>query len=139
LSLLFDTSAVIGLLERLSPETRRLVTSSPTRVAVSTLTLGELERGVRPDPTPQRLHTLSMAYTAMDHLLVPVASGPACFGHVAAHTSRRVGAVDCWIAATAVLGGHSLVTQDERLANEVAGVSWADTPWKAPQIHFVSV
>lgn len=38
-----------------------------------------------------------------------------CFGHVANATSRTVSHNDQWILCSAIVHGHALVTEDERL------------------------
>jgi predicted nucleic acid-binding protein len=138
-ALLFDTSAVIGLVERHSAALRDIVARNSVAVAISTMTLGELERGVRSRPTPLTQHTLDVASGTMRHVPIDDLVGPACFGHIASTVSRRVGRIDCWIAATAVINRHELVTQDRRLASELNDVDWSLTAWNAPDIIYVPV
>jgi predicted nucleic acid-binding protein len=138
-TLLFDTSAVIGLVERHSAALRDIVARNSGAVAISTMTLGELERGVRSRPTPLTQHTLDVATGTMRHVPIDDLVGPACFGYIAATVSRRVGGIDCWIAATAVINGHELVTQDRRLATEISDVDWSCTAWNAPEVIYVPV
>jgi predicted nucleic acid-binding protein len=138
-TLLFDTSAVIGLVERHSIALRDIIARNSGAVAISTMTLGELERGARSRPTPLTQHTLDVATGTMRHVPIDDLVGPACFGHIASRVSRRVGGIDCWIAATAVINSHELVTQDQRLASELNHVDWSLTAWKAPNIIYVPV
>ncbi len=139
MTLLLDTSAVIGLVERHSPALRDIVARNSGAVAISTMTLGELERGARSRPSPLRQHTLDVATGTMQHVPIDDLVGPACFGHISATVSRRVGGIDCWIAATAVITGYQLVTQDRRLAREISDVDWLRTAWNAPDVIFVPV
>ncbi len=139
MALLLDTSAVIGLVERRSIALRDIVARHSGAVAISTMTLGELERGVRARPTPLTQHTLDVAAGTMQQVPIDELVGPACFGHIASSTSRRVGGIDCWIAATAVINNHELVTQDRRLATELNQVDWSLTAWNAPEVIYVPV
>jgi len=139
LSSLFDTSAVIGLLERQAPDLIDLVTAESRQVAISTVTLGELERGAQNSRSPERRLTLSLAYKSMLHVPIDTVSGPDCFGFVASNTSRKVGGLDCWIAATAVVGGFDLVTQDRALAERLERIPWKTSTWRKPAIVCIDV
>ena len=51
-SLLLDTSAVIGLLERETPSLKRLIEEETLPIHVSVITLGELHHGVEGSSDP---------------------------------------------------------------------------------------
>jgi len=138
-ALLFDTSAVIGLIERQSDQLRQIVARSASTVMISTMTLGELERGVRSRASVLAQHTLDVASTTMEHLPIDELAGPACFGFVSSSVSQKVGGIDCWIATAAVVGAHQLVTQDSQLASEVEQIDWTATAWLTPQVTYVPV
>lgn len=75
----------------------------------------------------------------MMHVDVDGVTGPECFGMIASQVSRRVGQIDCWIAASATLTRSELVTQDRRLADELGTVDWVGTAWRAPTITYVPI
>lgn len=137
--LLLDTSAVVGLVERRDDTIKTLVTRSDAMVAVSTISIGELEHGVRRAPHPSRDETLRFAVNVLDRLPVDDALSPPCFGYIASQVSRSVGASDCWIGATAVITGYELVTQDQAFATALGRVDWSTTAWKPPTITYVPV
>jgi predicted nucleic acid-binding protein len=108
---LLDTSVFIAR------EQARPLDQLPREVAVSVVTLGELELGVHaatdPDVRAQRADTLALARGA-DPL--PITEGVmSCFARLV-HDCRQAGArpkvLDALIAATAVDQGLSVLTQD---------------------------
>lgn len=137
--LLLDTSAVIGLFERQDTRIRALVSRTPVEVAVSAITLGELEHGMHNNPTDIRRETLAVASGAMTRLDVDGVFTPSCFGFIRSETGRRVGVLDCWIASSAVVSGLDLVTQDAHLERELGEIDWSTSPWVAPAVVLVPV
>jgi predicted nucleic acid-binding protein len=107
-----DTSIFIA------QETDRELGDLPERIAVSVITVAELELGVLratdPKSRAQRLSTLSRVQST--YQLLPI--GPeiaSCFARIAAaerSRGRRLRRHDTWIAATAMHHGAAVVTQD---------------------------
>jgi predicted nucleic acid-binding protein len=137
--LLLDTSAVIGLFERQDPRLRTLVSRSAAEVAVSAITLGELEHGMYTNPSEIRRETLAVASGAMTRIDVDGMFAPRCYGFIRSETSRRVGGLDCWIASSAVTAGLDLVTQDAHLDLGLAAIDWSKSPWETPTVIFVPI
>ncbi|MEM1333765.1 MAG: type II toxin-antitoxin system VapC family toxin [Actinomycetota bacterium] len=119
MTLLLDTSALIGLSERLNPAVIALLTEvGDEDVHVSAISFGELGAGVRraviqgldPALVERRRATVSDARS-----LVPIDIDDAvveCYEIVASLAARRVGQNDQWIIASAMTHGHDLVTED---------------------------
>ncbi len=107
-----DTSIFIA------QETGRELGELPEKIAVSVVTLAELELGVLraadPETRAQRLSTLSRVQST--YPLLPV--GPevaSCFARIAAgerSRGRRLRRHDTWIAATAMRHNAAVLTQD---------------------------
>jgi predicted nucleic acid-binding protein len=90
----------------------------PPRGSISVVTLAELRIGVAMAPDPashaQRLRTFSMAERLFEPLPITVEVADA-FADIIAdarHAGRRAKVMDVWIAATAVVHGVPLYTQD---------------------------
>lgn len=105
-----DTSIFIA------QETGREIGQLPEKIAVSVITVAELELGVLratdAATRARRLSTLSRVQSIYPLLLVDpeVAS---CFARIAAASrGRRLRRHDTWIAATAMKHGAAVVTQD---------------------------
>jgi predicted nucleic acid-binding protein len=109
---LLDTSALI------TEATGFPLAEPPSEVAVSVVTLAELESGVliaADDPTrARRLETLILARERAEGLDVDqrVASAYAQLVAQARRRGRRPRANDTWIAATALVHGASVITRD---------------------------
>ncbi len=107
-----DTSIFIA------QETGRELGGLPAKIAVSVITVAELELGVLratdADSRARRLATLSRVQST--YPLLPV--GPevaSCFARIAAAErtrGRRLRRHDTWIAATAMKHGAAVLTQD---------------------------
>jgi|SRR5215203_4885562 len=107
-----DTSVFIA------QEVGRELGPLPEKIAVSVITVAELELGVLraadPEVRARRLSTLSRVQES--YLLLPV--GPevgSCFARIAAaerSRGRRLRRHDTWIAATAMHHGAAVLTQD---------------------------
>jgi predicted nucleic acid-binding protein len=107
-----DTSVFIA------QETGRELGELPEKIAVSVITVAELELGVLraadPEARARRLSTLSRVQST--YALLPI--GPevaSCFARIAAagrSHGRRLRRHDTWIAATAMKHGAAVLTQD---------------------------
>lgn len=107
-----DTSIFIAM------ETGRELGDLPEKIAVSVITVAELELGVlratNPDARARRLSTLSRVQSI--YPLLPV--GPevaSCFARIASserERGRRLRRHDTWIAATAMHHRAAVLTQD---------------------------
>lgn len=107
-----DTSIFIA------QETGRELGELPEKIAVSVITVAELELGVlraaEPEARARRLSTLSRVQSI--YPLLPI--GPeiaSCFARIAAAErarGRRLRRHDTWIAATAMKHGAAVLTQD---------------------------
>lgn len=117
------TTAIAGLLDTsvfIARETRRPLGELPERVAVSVVTIGELQLGVlvAPDDATRarRADTLALARTA-DPIPISEAVMDAWARLVAdcrsAGAQRTIKLTDALIAATAIERGLPVVTQDE--------------------------
>lgn len=132
-SLLLDTSAVIGLIERGSLGARAVISDHTGPLYVSAITIGELEHGVHAADTPaverQRLSSLGAVLESCDVANVDrhVSS---VYGDLTAQlrtmqvADRRVGVADRWIASTAISLGAQLVTQDRTLVDALDGTTF---------------
>lgn len=107
-----DTSVFIA------QETGRELGELPERIAVSVITVAELELGVLratdPEARARRLSTLSRVQST--YPLLPIEPEIAsCFARIAAadrSSGRRLRRHDTWIAATAMRHGATVLTQD---------------------------
>jgi predicted nucleic acid-binding protein len=107
-----DTSAFIG------QETGRELGELPEKIAVSVITVAELELGVLratdPETRARRLSTLSRVQSL--YPLLPIGPEVASwFARIAAaerSRGRRLRRHDTWIAATAMKHGAAVLTQD---------------------------
>ncbi|MEM1333152.1 MAG: type II toxin-antitoxin system VapC family toxin [Actinomycetota bacterium] len=136
--LFFDTSAVIGLLERRSPRLAELTERATNELLISPITIGELEHGVLVDRGVRPEETLRLAKSSMAHEFFDPIVAPRCWA-IIRNSGHPVGINDTWIAATAICGGHRLVTQDARQAGCIDAVDWEATPWKTPDVVYVPV
>ncbi len=132
---LLDTDTCIYAIKRRPPQvTQRLcavLESDPSLVAISSITLSELEYGVEKssDPTRNRL--------ALIKFLMPMtilAYGPAAvpaYGWLRAVLERQgqpIGPLDLLVAAHALSAEHTLVTNNEREFRRIPGLqveNWA--------------
>ena len=112
------TKAVADTSVFIAQETGRELGDLPEKIAVSVITVAELELGVLratdPDARARRLSTLSRVQSV--YPLLPV--GPevaSCFARIAAserERGRRLRRHDTWIAATAMHHRAAILTQD---------------------------
>jgi predicted nucleic acid-binding protein len=107
-----DTSVFIA------QEVGRQLGPLPEKIAVSVITVAELELGVlrAADPAVRALRLSTLSRVQESYVLLPV--GPevaSCFARIAAterSRGRRLRRHDTWIAATAMHHGAAVLTQD---------------------------
>lgn len=113
--LLFDTSAVVSLVERASTPAATMIRESGERPFVSFVTIAELHVGVAASADDEtrdhRRRTLALATTFRQ---LPL--GPEILDHYAAVRLARIRGNDAWIAASARQLTATLITADEVLA-----------------------
>jgi predicted nucleic acid-binding protein len=118
-SLIFDTGAIIRLVEHKRRDVIELLRANEGQFGYALVTLGELHRGVSAarDETAHgiRGETLRVALRR-GNLLMPTQQTALRWGTLAAITPRRVVHNDLWIAATALEHALTLVTADIDLA-----------------------
>ncbi|WP_141004803.1 type II toxin-antitoxin system VapC family toxin [Nocardioides humi] len=123
---MLDTSAVIGWVELQSEELVQwlLDAAGDTVPAIHAATLGELGRGVleAPDETTRTRRRATLRFGAEELTVVPLSATSEqahLFGVVSAAVSRKVSHNDCWITAAALDADDTVVTMDERLADQL--------------------
>lgn len=121
---LLDTSVFIARESRRRLDADRL----PAEVAVSAVTIGELQWGVLVAPDDQtrsqRLGTLGAA-KRLEAVPVDerVAAEWALLRQRLKSAGRRMEINDCWIAATAIAHGWPVVTQDRGFPTDLPGLA----------------
>jgi predicted nucleic acid-binding protein len=107
-----DTSIFIA------QETGRELGELPEKIAVSVITVAELELGVLKavDPEARALRLSTLSRVQSTYPLLPIGAEVAsCFARIAAAERSRGGRLrrhDTWIAATAMRHGAAVLTQD---------------------------
>ncbi|WP_025323566.1 type II toxin-antitoxin system tRNA(fMet)-specific endonuclease VapC [Deferrisoma camini] len=107
---------------------RRLPVSS---VAISSITLSELEYGVEKSSRPVQNRFALLRFLAPLEILPYGADAARVYGRIRAHLERQgtpIGALDTLIAAQALSAGCALVTNNEREFRRVPGLrveNWA--------------
>ncbi|MGE5211252.1 MAG: type II toxin-antitoxin system VapC family toxin [Acidobacteriota bacterium] len=128
MTLLFDTSAVVSLVERASQPVASLIRSVGDRPFVSFVTIAELHVGVSlahdASTRAARERTLRRAHTFRQ---LPV--DDAVLDHYARARQAGLRGNDAWIAAAARQIEATLVTADEVLAQRADGLV---------DVHFIS-
>jgi predicted nucleic acid-binding protein len=121
MTLLFDTSAVVSLVERASESAASLVRTDGDRPYVSFITIAELHVGVALSPdAPTRTARQRTLSRAQRFRQLPIEDP--ILDHYA--TARRAGlrGNNAWIAAAAHQVGATLVTADEVFARRADGM-----------------
>ena len=121
MTLLFDTSAVVALVERASESAASLVRTDGDRPYVSFITIAELHVGVALSPdAPTRTARQRTLSRAQRFRQLPIEDP--ILDHYT--TARRAGlrGNDAWIAAAAHQVGATLVTADEVFARRADGI-----------------
>ena len=111
---LFDTSAIISATENRTFDSSAL----PDEVAVSVITLGELQAGVHAARDIRtrtiRLETLGrIAHLDVLNVTPSAATEWAKLRALLAEAGKKAGVNDLWIASIALANGLSIVTQDD--------------------------
>ena len=127
---LLDTNICIYLIKRKPPRVQReLLACSVGDVAVSSITVAELEFGVQKSAAPSR------NMDALMQFLMPLAivdfdfAAAACYGKVRAALEKRgkpIGPLDTLIAAHALSLDLTLVTNNTREFRRVSGLKVAN-------------
>lgn len=132
---LLDTDTFVYAIKRRPPQvTQRLcdvLEADPSLVAISSITLSELENGVQKssDPVRNRLALIKFLMP-MTILAYGTAAAPA-YGWLRALLERQgqpIGPLDLFVAAQALSAEHTLVTNNEREFRRVPGLqveNWA--------------
>ena len=132
---MLDTSAVIAFLEGGHTGVRDIIVAGRARPVVSVITIGELHHGVEaaPDAAHRRRRTRTLNGCELMEVCEVTTQAARIFGHLSADMPRAVGANDRWIAATAIVSGHQLVTFDADFAHRLRNV---ETPnnWALTQV-----
>lgn len=148
MGVIIDTSVVLGWLERKTPATVVVVSELSTPPMVHLVSLGELHEGVvrsllggAIDRTLRRL-TCDFASTHLKRPDPGSEMNVECFGWVSATTSRKLSHNDKWIVAASIVGGHRLLTEDQRIHEQVMGNSSlesivSDNGWSTPKVTLV--
>jgi predicted nucleic acid-binding protein len=121
MTLLFDTSAVVSLVERASDSAASLVRTDGDRPYVSFITIAELHVGVALSPdAPTRTARQRTLSRAQRFRQLPIEDP--ILDHYT--TARRAGlrGNEAWIAAAAHQVGATLVTADEVFARRADGM-----------------
>ena len=122
--MIFDTSAVIGLTERRSPELIEIVKQLGRPITRSITVAGELRHGAAVTDRPgrqdrqrtlDRYEQLSM-WSKLGVPLDDVGQAYADVSAIATHSDVAIGMNDRWIIAECVTQGAGLVTGDRRQA-----------------------
>ena len=127
---MLDTSAVIAWVERKHLGVRAAVVESGAIPSLSVITLGELHHGAESAPDERRRRQRQATVEACRLMDVRPVSEPVArrYGQLSADLPRRVGAADRWIAATAAVHGHLLLTFDRELADDLLKITQVDEP-----------
>lgn len=124
--LLLDTNICIYLIKRKPLQVlERLRGMDISEVAISSVTLAELEFGVAKSSRPLENGNALAAFIAPLEVLHFDEAAAACYGTVRADLERRgrpIGSLDMLIAAHAISHGCTLVTNNEREFSQVSGL-----------------
>ncbi|GHT86584.1 ribonuclease VapC [Betaproteobacteria bacterium] len=125
LSYLLDTNMVIYVVKRRPPEVREVFNSYHGRMAISSITLGELLHGVEKSSDPARNFRAVQDFTSRLQVLPYDEAGAAHYGQIRATLERQgqiIGVNDLHIAGHARSRGLTLVTNNEREFCRVEGL-----------------
>ncbi len=123
---ILDTNICIALIRRRDQAVRgRLVNCAPGTVALSAVTLAELEFGIQKSMQTDRNRIALAAFTAQLKVLPFGANAAAHYGDIRALLQRAgtpIGPLDTMIAAHARSIGATVVTDNEREFRRVEGL-----------------
>jgi len=122
-----DTNICIYIInQRSAAPVRALRARAKETVAISAITVAELEHGIAKSDAAERNRV------ALQHFLAPLEIAPfdaaaaQCYGEIRAHLERRgtpIGPNDLFIAAHAISTGATLVTNNTSEFSRVPGLS----------------
>ena len=126
---LLDTDTCIYAIKRRPPKvTQRLcaaLESAPSLVAISSITLSELEYGVQKSSDPARNRLALVKFLMPMTILAYGPAAASAYGWLRALLERQglpIGPLDLLVAAHALSAEHTLVTNNEREFLRVAGL-----------------
>ena len=123
---LLDTNICIYLIKRKPQKVLdRLRATKISEVAISSVTLAELEYGVAKSSRPQENGDALAAFIAPLEILHFDETAATCYGTLRANLERQgrpIGSLDMLIAAHALSLGCTLVTNNEREFSRVSGL-----------------
>lgn len=129
---LLDTNILIAALKGHPAVRARLEATPLAALRLSAVVLGELESGAEKSAYAQRNRERLAELTRRLPLLGIDAETAKAYGQIRSHLERRgtpIGANDLWIAAQALSGGATLVTDNVREFERVPGLvveNWLD-------------
>lgn len=127
---MLDTNICIFIIRNKPPQVlEQLKAKHAAGLAISAITLAELEHGVAASAYPERNALALMQFMAIAVCLPFTHRAAAEYGRIRADLQRRgtpIGALDMLIAAHAKSEGLTLVTNNTREFNRVAGLSLED-------------
>lgn len=123
---MLDTNICIDLIRKRSPTLlHKLQQAKPGEVAVSAITLSELEYGVARSTAPEK-NRLALAEFMTPIMILPYGDSEAImYGRIRAHLDSKgtpIGALDTLIAAHALSRDLILVTTNEREFRRIPGL-----------------
>ena len=122
---LLDTNACIHLRQGRPAISARMNELEPEQVAISVITYGELAFGALRSPQRERALRQLEETTSMFAILPLPAAAAELYGRILAQLTRQglmIGANDLWIAAHAIAGGYTLVSDNTREFARVEGL-----------------
>jgi tRNA(fMet)-specific endonuclease VapC len=128
---LLDTNAYIHLRQGRPAISARMRAVDADQIGISVITFGELAFGAHRSPQRDRALRQLEDTTSMFAILPLPVSSAEVYGRIRAQLSRKglmIGANDLWIAAHALAGGYTLVTDNMREFERVEGLrieNWA--------------
>lgn len=130
--ILLDTNTLIYFFKGQGRVAERLLATSPQQLAVSTITLFELETGLRKSNAPETRRRQLAAFTASAQIWPFDARAASAAAEIRAELERAgtpIGPLDALIAGAAIAGRATLVSRNlrefQRVAN-LAVVDWFD-------------
>jgi tRNA(fMet)-specific endonuclease VapC len=128
---LLDTNAFIHLRQGRPVISARMSTVDAEEIGISIITHGELAFGAHRSPQRDRALLQFRESTSTFAILPLPVSAAELYGRIRAQLAQQgqmIGANDLWIAAHAIAGGYTLVTDNMREFERVEGLSvenWA--------------
>lgn len=133
---LLDTNIVIFALRNRTPELRARLAADYGRLAVSTITVAELQFGAERSQNPQQNRHAYEAFLALVEVQPFSFAAAEHSGEIRAElakTGRPIGSYDALIAGHARASGLVVVTNNVREFDRVPGLLVED--WTQPEVH----